>query len=337
MTHILAIESSCDETAAAVVACGGGFDVKSNVIASQIDLHRRYGGVVPEIASRMHIEAVTGVTEQALKEACLTFDGIDAVAVTYAPGLVGALLVGVGYAKSLAFALKKPLLAVHHIEAHIAANYIASPELKPPFVCLVASGGHATVALARDYAEYDVLAVTRDDAPGEAFDKIARVLGLGYPGGPAVQEAAKNGRTDAFVFPRVYFDGAMDFSFSGVKTAVINTIHNYAQKNLPIPLPDIAASFQYAVCDVLSERLVACAVRAGVKSIALAGGVASNHLLRELSQVRAKEAGLNFYCPPPVLCTDNAAMTAVRGYFEFVAKKFAKTDLNAVATLSISV
>ncbi|MDR0405269.1 MAG: tRNA (adenosine(37)-N6)-threonylcarbamoyltransferase complex transferase subunit TsaD [Clostridiales bacterium] len=335
MGHILAIESSCDETAAAVVGYGGGLRVKSNIIASQIDAHKIYGGVVPEIASRKHIECITQVTEQALAQGGVGFGEIDAVAVTYAPGLVGALLVGVNYAKSLAFALKKPLIPVHHIEGHICANYIASPGLRPPFVCLVASGGHATIALAEDDTEYRVLAKTRDDAPGEAFDKIARALGLGYPGGPAVQEAAKNGRGDAFQFPRVQFDGSLDFSFSGVKTSVINTLHNYKQKGEEVPVHDIAASFQSAVVQVLAERLIACAKKARVKRVALAGGVASNTMLRTLAEQRAKEEGLEFYCPPPVLCTDNAVMIAARAFYDLRRGKYGKNDLNAVAALSL--
>lgn len=334
--HILAIESSCDETAAAVVEFGGGFNVKSNIIASQIELHKIYGGVVPEIASRKHIENITKVTEQALEEANIGFDEVDAIAVTYAPGLVGALLVGVSYAKSLAFALQKPLIPVHHIEAHICANFISSPELKPPFVCLVASGGHSTIALVESYTEYHVMANTRDDAPGEAFDKISRVLGLGYPGGPAIQRAAENGFSSAFAFPQVRFESSLDFSFSGVKTSVINLIHNYTQKNQPIPINDIAASFQQAVCEVLTGRLIDCAKKAGVKNIALAGGVASNALLRSLCEKVAEEAELDFHCPPPVLCTDNAVMIGARAYFDFEKGKFGGTDLNAIASLGLA-
>jgi N6-L-threonylcarbamoyladenine synthase len=332
MGHILAIESSCDETACAVVGCEGGFTVKSNVIASQIQLHQIFGGVVPEIASRKHIESISFVVEQALDEAGVDFGDISAIAVTYAPGLVGSLLVGVNYAKALAFALKKPLLAVHHIEAHIAANYVSSPGLAPPFVCLVASGGHCTVAHVRDWAKFSVLAKTRDDAPGEAFDKIARVLGLGYPGGPAIQESAKKGDSNAFAFPRVHFEDSFDFSFSGVKTSVINMLHNLKQKNEEIPVSDIAASFQQAVCGVLAERLIECALSVGVKNIALAGGVASNALLRQMTKSMAEANSLGFYCPEPVLCTDNAVMVAARGYFDLEARKTAGYDLNAAAT-----
>lgn len=335
MGHILSIESSCDETAAAVVEFEDGFNIKSNIIASQIELHKIYGGVVPEIASRKHIELITQVTEQALNEAEVTFKDISAIAVTYAPGLVGALLVGVSYAKSLASALKKPLIPVHHIEGHIAANFISSPSLKPPFVCLVASGGHSTIALVEDYTKFKVLAATRDDAPGEAFDKIARVLGLGYPGGPMIQQAAKNGRSDAFNFPRVQFESSFDFSFSGVKTSVINTIHKYNQRGEEIPVQDIAASFQYSLCEVLSDRLIACAKASGVRKVALAGGVASNSLLREMSKNKSEEEGFEFHCPPPIFCTDNAAMIAVRGYYDFKAGIRGKSNLNAEATLCL--
>ena len=330
--HILAIESSCDETAAAVVGFGdGGINIKSNIIASQIELHSLYGGVVPEIASRKHIECVSQVAERSLTEASVTFADISAVAVTYAPGLVGALLVGVSYGKSLAFALKKPLISVHHIEGHICANFISFPDLKPPFVCLVASGGHSSVVLVKDYDKYEVMAVTTDDAPGEAFDKISRVLGLGYPGGPAMQKAAENGRCDAFNFPRVQFNDSMNFSFSGVKTAVINTVHQYSQSGEEIPVNDVAASFQLAVCEVLSQRLAACARAVGAKKIALAGGVASNSLLRKLCADEANKCGFEFYCPQPVLCTDNAAMIGARACFDLKKGRFSSSDLNAAA------
>ncbi|MCK9478926.1 MAG: tRNA (adenosine(37)-N6)-threonylcarbamoyltransferase complex transferase subunit TsaD [Firmicutes bacterium] len=335
MQHILAVESSCDETAASVMCYDGTFNVKSNIIASQIDIHKVYGGVVPEIASRKHIECISQVVEQAVDKAGVSLKDIDAVAVTYAPGLVGALLVGVNYAKSLAYALKKPLVAVHHIEAHIAANYIESPRLKPPFICLVASGGHCTIALAKSYTEYTALARTRDDAPGEAFDKIAKALDLGYPGGPAIEQAAKKGDSAAFKFPQVTFNDSFDFSFSGVKTAVINTLHKYRQKNEQIPISDIAASFQYAVCEVLSKRLCECAQHFDIKNIALAGGVASNSLLRQMIEDGAKAEGLNFYCPKPLHCTDNAAMTAIRGFYDHLLKRYAGNDLNAVATREI--
>ena len=332
MTRILAIESSCDETSAAVVEYDGKFDVKSDIIASQIEKHKLFGGVVPEVASRMHIECISGVVDEALADAKVTFDDIDAIAVTYAPGLVGALLVGVNYAKSLALALEKPLIAVHHIEGHISANYISSPELKPPFVCLVASGGHSTIAKADDYDSYRVIAKTRDDAAGEAFDKISRVLGLGYPGGPQIQKAAENGNEHAFDFPRVSFENSLDFSFSGVKTNVINMIHKLEQKEEEVPVADIAASFQYCVCDVLASRLIDVAKAEGVKDVCLAGGVAANSKLRELAGKYAQENGINIHYPPLVLCTDNAAMIAARGYFEYKKGNFVKSDLNAIAT-----
>lgn len=332
MTRILAIESSCDETSAAVVEYDGKFDVKSDIIASQIEKHKLFGGVVPEVASRMHIECISGVVDEALVDAKVTFDDIDAIAVTYAPGLVGALLVGVNYAKSLALALDKPLIAVHHIEGHISANYISSPELKPPFVCLVASGGHSTIAKADDYDSYRVIAKTRDDAAGEAFDKISRVLGLGYPGGPQIQKAAENGNEHAFDFPRVSFENSLDFSFSGVKTNVINMIHKLEQKGEDVPVADIAASFQYCVCDVLASRLIEVAKAEGVNDVCLAGGVAANSKLRELAEKYANENGINIHYPPLVLCTDNAAMIAARGYFEYKKGNFVKSDLNAIAT-----
>jgi N6-L-threonylcarbamoyladenine synthase len=266
-----------------------------------------------------------------MQQAGLTFDDMDAIAVTYAPGLVGALLVGVNYAKALAVALKKPLIAVHHIQAHIAANFIEQAELKPPFICLVASGGHCTIALVKDYAEYKTLAQTKDDAPGEAFDKVAKVLGLGYPGGPIIEQTAKQGDENAFSFPRVHFNDSFDFSFSGVKTAVINTLHKYRQNNQEIPIADFAASFQYAVCDVLSERLCKCAKYYGIENIALAGGVASNSLLREMTLSRAKKSNLNFYCPRGIFCTDNAAMIATRAFYDMQLKNHAGSDLNAIA------
>ncbi len=332
LTRILAIESSCDETSAAVVEYTDKFIVKSDVIASQIEKHKLFGGVVPEVASRMHIECISGVVDEALNEAKVTFVDIDAIAVTYAPGLVGALLVGVNYAKSLALALNKPLIAVHHIEGHISANYISSPELKPPFVCLVASGGHSTIAKIDDYDSYKVVAKTRDDAAGEAFDKISRVLGLGYPGGPRIQKAAESGNENAYKFPRVSFDDSLDFSFSGVKTNVINLIHKMKQNNEKVPVEDIAASFQYCVCDVLATRLIDVAKAEGVKDVCLAGGVAANLKLRELAEMYASENDIKLHYPPLVLCTDNAAMIAARGYFEYKKGNFAKSDLNAVAT-----
>ena len=332
LTRILAIESSCDETSAAVVEYAEKFDIKSNIIASQIEKHKLFGGVVPEVASRMHIECISGVVDEALEEAKVTFDDIDAIAVTYAPGLVGALLVGVNYAKSLALAFNKPLIAVHHIEGHISANFISSPELKPPFVCLVASGGHSTIAKIDDYDSYRVVAKTRDDAAGEAFDKISRVLGLGYPGGPQIQKAAEEGNEYSYKFPKVSFDENLDFSFSGVKTNVINLIHKLKQNNEDVPVNDIAASFQFCVCDVLASRLIEVAKEEGVGDVCLAGGVAANSKLRELADKYAKENGIKLHYPPLVLCTDNAAMIAARAYFEYKKRNFMKSDLNAIAT-----
>ncbi len=331
---ILAIESSCDETAAAVVE--NGTTVLSNIINTQIDTHKRYGGVVPEIASRMHIENINDVIELALKEAKVTFENIDALAVTYGPGLVGALLVGVSTAKGLSYALNKPLIPVHHIKGHICANYIANPDFKPPFVCLVASGGHSHIVYVKDYTEYEVLAKTCDDAAGEAFDKVSRVLGLGYPGGPAVQKEAEKGDPNAIRFPRVNMgDSGFDFSFSGVKTAVINYIHNAEQKNLPINKADVAASFQEAVVDVLSSHLIDCTKKCGVSQIALAGGVASNKPLRERIEEKAKANGFKISVPPPILCTDNGAMIGCSAYFEYKNGNVAGLDLNAVASLPL--
>jgi len=331
---ILAIESSCDETAAAVVE--NGTEVLSNIINTQIEIHKKYGGVVPEIASRKHIENISDVVDKALSDANLTFDDIDALAVTYGPGLVGALLVGVSEAKALSYALNKPLIPVHHIKGHICANYIENPEFKPPFICLVASGGHSHIVHVKDYNEYEVLARTCDDAAGEAFDKVARVLGLGYPGGPKVQKLAEEGNPEAIRFPRVKMgDKGFDFSFSGVKTAVINYIHNAEQKGEEINKADVAASFQEAVVDVLSSHLIDCAKSCGVTQIALAGGVASNRPLRERVEEKAKKNGFSFNCPSPILCTDNAAMIGCAAYYAYKDGEIADAELNAVANLSL--
>lgn len=332
--RILAIESSCDETAAAVVE--DGTKVLSNVINTQIELHKLYGGVVPEIASRKHIENISAVVDKAVKDCNMRFDDIDAVAVTYGPGLVGALLVGVSAAKGLAYALKKPLIPVHHIKGHISANYIENPNFKPPFVCLVASGGHSHIVLVRDYAEYEVLARTHDDAAGEAFDKVSRVLGYGYPGGPAIQKAAATGNPNAIKFPRVSMgENGFDFSFSGVKTAVLNYIHNSEQKGIEINKADVAASFQEAVIDVLSGHLVACAEKYGVKKIALAGGVAANRLLRERIAEKAEQNGMIFQFPRTDLCTDNAAMIGCAAFYEYKNGAIADMTLNAVPNLPL--
>lgn len=331
---ILGIESSCDETAASVVK--NGTEILSNVINTQIEIHKIYGGVVPEIASRKHIESIDAVVNEALKSAGVGFSDIDAIAVTYGPGLVGALLVGVSFAKGLSYALKKPLVPVHHIRGHIMANFLAHKELKPPFVSLVASGGHSHIVLVKDYTDFEILGRTRDDAAGEAFDKIARVIGLGYPGGPLIDKLAKEGNKDAFKFPRVRIDkNSLDFSFSGVKTAVINTLHKMDQQGVEYERADVAASFQDAVTDVLCEHTIEAARKTESKTIALAGGVASNSQLREKMKLQAEKEGIDVLYPPPVLCTDNAAMIACAGFYGFLKEEFADLDLNAVASLSL--
>ncbi len=333
-TYILGIESSCDETAASVVK--NGREVLSNVINTQIDFHKKFGGVVPEIASRKHIENIDNVIDAALSEAGMKLSEIDAVAVTYGPGLVGALLVGVSAAKAISYATGKPLVPVHHIRGHITANFIAHRSLEPPFVCLVASGGHSHIVLVKDYTEFEVLGRTRDDAAGEAFDKIARVLGLGYPGGPLVDKLAKEGNPDAIAFPRVKMDkDSLDFSFSGVKTAVINYIHKAEQKGDEINRADVAASFQNAVTDALCEHTIEGALKCNVKTVAIAGGVAANSELREKMTKMCEKHGINVVYPPPVLCTDNAAMIAAAGYFGYIKGDRAGLDLNAVPSLPL--
>lgn len=331
---ILAIESSCDETAAAVVK--NGRDVLSNVISSQIDLHTLYGGVVPEIASRKHIEKINQVIEEALEQAKVTLDDITAIAVTYGPGLVGALLVGVAEAKAISFARNIPLVGVHHIEGHISANYIENKELEPPFLCLVVSGGHTHLVHVKDYGKYEILGRTRDDAAGEAFDKVARAIGLGYPGGPKIEKAAKEGNPQAMDFPRAKInDNVYDFSFSGVKSAVLNYINGCKMKNLPIVQADIAASFQKAVTDVLIDHAMHAAKELGIKKLAIAGGVASNGALREGMRDACKKRGITFYHPSPVLCTDNAAMIGAAAYYEYLAGTRHGWDLNAIPNLKL--
>lgn len=332
--NILAIESSCDETAAAVVQ--DGRKVLSNIISSQIEIHKLYGGVVPEIASRKHIEKVIQVVDEALKEASLTMDEIDAVAVTYGPGLVGALLVGVSAAKSIAFAHNKPLIGVHHIEGHISANYIENEELEPPFLCLVVSGGHTNLVIVKDYGEYEVLGKTRDDAAGEAFDKVARAIGLGYPGGPKIQKISEEGNKDAIAFPRAKVaDSPFDFSFSGLKSSVLNYINSCEMKGEEINKADIAASFQEAVVDVLVSHTIEGAKQLGFKKIAMAGGVASNIALREEMKEACERRGFKFYHPSPILCTDNAAMIGAAAYYDYKKGLISDLTLNAVPSLKL--
>ena len=332
--NILAIESSCDETAAAVVR--NGREVRSNIISSQIDLHKLYGGVVPEIASRKHIEKINQVIKEALSEAGTTLDEIDAIGVTYGPGLVGALLVGVAEAKAIAWAKDIPLVGVHHIEGHISANYIEHPDLEPPFVCLVASGGHTHLVCVKEYGKYEILGRTRDDAAGEAYDKVARAIGLGYPGGPKVDKAAKEGNPHAMEFPRAKVGGSQyDFSFSGMKSAVLNYINQAEMKGETICVPDLCASFQNAVVDVLVSRAVAATKEFGYKKLAIAGGVASNSALRAGMKAACEKAGIEFYYPSPIFCTDNAAMIGAAGYYEYINGVRAGWDLNAVPNLKL--
>lgn len=331
---ILGIETSCDETAAAVVE--DGRNVLSNIINSQIDIHTKYGGVVPEIASRNHVMDLPFVIDEALKESGTTLDDIDAIAVTKGPGLVGALLVGVSEAKALALALDKPLIGVHHIEGHIAANYIQDLNLEPPFLCLVVSGGHTHLVLVKDYTDYEILGKTMDDAAGEAFDKIARVIGLGYPGGPKVDKAAKQGNPEAIDFPRAMLDkDNLDFSFSGLKSAVLNYINHKRQKNEEINENDIAASFQQAVTDILVTKTIKAAKENGIQKIALAGGVSANTQLRDTLKEAAEKEGFTFYVPDLEYCTDNAAMIASMAYYNFLDNKFSDDFLDATPALKI--
>lgn len=331
---ILAIESSCDETAAAVVK--NGREVLSNVISSQIDLHTLYGGVVPEIASRKHTENINPVIREALKTANVTLKDIDAIAVTYGPGLVGALLVGVSAAKALSFATGIPLVGVHHIEGHISANYIENKELEPPFVCLVVSGGHSHLVKVLDYGEYEILGRTRDDAAGEAFDKVARAIGLGYPGGPKIDKVSKEGNPEAIHFPRAKVEGSVyDFSFSGLKSAVLNYLNQCEMKGESYVQADVAASFQKAVVDVLVEHTMEGIRETGMKRLALAGGVASNTALRTAMEEACNREGIEFFRPSPILCTDNAAMIGAAGYYEFIKGNISGYDLNAIPALKL--
>ena len=322
----LGIESSCDETSVAVVK--NGREVLSNIINSQIDIHERFGGVVPEIASRNHIEAISSVTENALKKAGIEYKDIDHIACTYGPGLVGALLVGVSYAKGLSYALNKPLVQTNHIEGHIAANYITYKDLKPPFLCLIISGGHTHLVHIKDYTKFEILGKTRDDAIGEAFDKVARVIGLGYPGGPKVDKLAKEG-SSVIELPKTNVEG-LDFSFSGIKTAIINLHH----KNPNINKADLCASFEKYVTDILIENTLNAAKQIGVKTIALAGGVSANSYIRE-NFINLEKKGYKIYYPEPILCTDNAAMIASAGYYRFINGEVSELTLNAVPNLKI--
>lgn len=330
----LAIETSCDETSAAVLR--GGRQVLSNVIMSQIDIHKRFGGVVPEVASRNHVIDINPVVQEAMERANCNFQDLDFVSVTYGPGLVGALLIGLSAAKAIAYSLQIPLIGVHHIEGHIAANYIAHPELKPPFICLIVSGGHTHLVKVSDYLTYEILGRTRDDAAGEAYDKIARTLGLGYPGGPLIDRLAKEGNPKAIDFPRAYLEeGSRDFSFSGLKSAVLNYINSKKMKQEEIVAADVAASFQEAVIEVLSNRLITACKEHGLAKAAIAGGVSANSALRNRLSERCREEGIDFYYPPLDLCTDNAAMIGSAGYYEFVQGKRSSLSLNAKPNLRL--
>ena len=332
--YILAIESSCDETAAAVVK--NGREVLSNIISSQIALHTLYGGVVPEIASRKHIEKINYVIKEALAEAGMGLKDMDAIGVTYGPGLVGALLVGVAEAKAISYASGVPLVGVHHIEGHISANYIENKELEPPFICLVVSGGHTHLVVVKDYGKYEIIGHTRDDAAGEAFDKVARAIGLGYPGGPKIDKLAKEGNPDAIHFPRAKVeDSPYDFSFSGVKSAVLNHLNDCKMKGEPIVEADIAASFQKAVCDVLVGHAIQAVKDYKIPKLAMAGGVASNSALRAAMKEACDKQGIPLYYPSPILCTDNAAMIGAAAYYEYMAGTRSGLDLNAVPNLKL--
>ena len=331
---ILGIESSCDETAAAVVI--DGRKVVSNVIASQIETHKKFGGVVPEVASRMHIEAVDWVVKAALKEANMTLDNIDAIGVTYGPGLVGALLVGLQYGKGLAIGSGKPLIPVNHIQGHICANFITHNDLKPPFISLVVSGGHTFIVYVKDYNEFEVIGQTRDDAAGEAYDKVARALGLGYPGGPKIDKLAKEGNENAIVFPKAKFhDDTLDFSFSGLKSAVLNYLNKAKMQNVEVNKADVAASFQKALIDVLVDNVFLTCDREKVDKIAIAGGVASNRCLRERLIEEGEKKNIKILFPDPILCTDNAAMVASAAYFTYDNALYDNLDINAKPNLKL--
>lgn len=331
---ILAIETSCDETAAAVVV--NGREVLSNIISSQIDIHTKFGGVVPEVASRKHIEAISLVVQEALDKAECTLEDIDAVGVTYGPGLVGALLVGMQYAKSLAYAIGKPLIGVNHIEGHISANFIEYKELEPPFVCLVVSGGHSFIVYMKDYGDFEVIGQTRDDAAGEAYDKVARAIGLGYPGGPKIDKLSKEGNANAIKFPRANFhEESLDFSFSGLKSAVLNYLNKMEMTGQEINRADVAASFQKALVDVLVDNAMKTCEMKKVDKIAIAGGVASNSTLRQAMISAGDKKGIEVLFPSPILCTDNAAMIGSAAYFEYLKGRKADLSLNAIPNLKL--
>lgn len=325
---VLAIESSCDETAVAIVK--NGREVLANVISTQIDIHKKFGGVVPEIASRNHVDNITYVVEEALEKANLKLENIDLIACTYGPGLVGALLVGMSTAKAMAYALKKPFLGVHHIEGHIAANYITHKDLKPPYLCLVVSGGHSHLVHVKDYTDFEILGKTRDDAVGEAFDKVSRTIGLEYPGGPKIDKLAKEG-TPRYPLPRTHFDN-LDFSFSGIKTAVINLV-NKEKDNININ--DLCASFEEAVTDVLLNNVLIASKQVGTDKVTLAGGVSANSYLRNRLDELGRENNLKIYYPEMVLCTDNAAMIGAAAYYDYISGKSSDWDLNAVPNLKL--
>lgn len=331
--YILGIETSCDETSASVVK--NGREILSNVISSQINIHKAYGGVVPEIASRKHVELINPVISEAVKTSGIKLQDIDAIGVTYGPGLIGALLVGVAAAKGLAFALKKPLVGVHHIEGHISANYLQNKELEPPFLCLVVSGGHSHIVHVKSHLEYEVLGQTRDDAAGEAFDKVARALGLGYPGGPVIDKVAKEGDPNAIIFPRTHFQDSYDFSFSGIKTSVLNYLNKQEQKGIEVNTADVCASFQNAVVEVLVENTIRAAKDLEIDKVALAGGVAANSYLRKILKEKSEENKLNVFYPDPILCTDNAAMISCAAFYNFMSNKVADLQLNAVPNLKL--
>lgn len=331
---ILGIESSCDETAVCVAR--DGTEILSSVISTQIEEHKKYGGVVPEIASRRHCENILGVTKKALEDSGKSLDDIDAIAVTYAPGLIGALLVGVNFAKGLAMASGKPLVPVHHIAGHIAANYIVHPELKPPYLCLVASGGHSHIVEVLDYTRFRIVGRTRDDAAGECFDKCARAMGFPYPGGVHIDRAAESGNKDAYKLPRPAVHGSeYDFSFSGLKTAVINLVHNSQQKNTEINKNDLSAAVQNTISEILSEKTINAAKALGYDTVAVAGGVSANSGVRAAFEKLCGESGMKLYLPRKDLCGDNAAMIACQGYYNYIAGYRADESLNAIATLSL--